>query len=141
MSTKQANGFTPTAADQALTRNPYLPVNLEERAKEKAFYREQQRINRPRLLDCLDPTVAKRYEDAKPMFSWKVECGIFRKATPKTHAHVEQVQQIVVAQNENDAWSSFCDIQGEWPSRRDSNPTITRLKKHTLRDNAEGTED
>jgi hypothetical protein len=120
-------------ADQALTRNPYLPVSLEERAKEKKRIKEEQNKNRPRLLDCLDPTVAKRYEDAKPLYEWRVECGIFRKATPKNHAHVEQVSKQVVAQDEDDAWAFFCDAQGEWPSRRDTNPTITRLKKRTLR--------
>jgi hypothetical protein len=121
------------AADQALTRNPYLPVSLEERAKEKARYREMQAANRPRLLDCLDPTVAKRYEDAKPLYEWKVECRLFRKATGKSHAHVEEVSRQVVAQDEDDAWAFFCDAQGEWPSRRDCDPKITRLKKRTLR--------
>jgi hypothetical protein len=121
------------AADAALTRNPYLPVSLEERAKEKARIRAEQAKNRPRLLDCLDPTVAKRYEDAKPLYEWIVECKLFRPATAKTHAHMENVSKQVVAQNEADAWAYFCDLTGEWPSRRDTDPKITRLKRRTLR--------
>jgi hypothetical protein len=120
-------------AEQPLKRNPYLPVSLEERAKEKTLYRDQQFKDQPRLLDCLDPTVAKRYEDAKPLYEWKVECRLFRMATSKNHAHMEEVSKQVVAQTEADAWAHFCDLMGEWPSRRATRPTITRLKKRTLR--------
>lgn len=131
MSKNVTNNLPPVI--EPFGRNPYLPVNLETRAKEKEFIRKKQEADRPRLLDCLDPTIAKRYEDAKPLYEWEVTCKMFRAATPKTHAHMETKTQQVVAQNENDAWAMFCDLMGEWPSRRDSRPTITRLKKRTLR--------
>lgn len=133
MSAKSAEPLT----DEKMFRNPYLPVSLEERAKEKARIRAEQDKARPRCMDCLDPTVAKRHEDAKPLYEWRVACRIFRPATSKTHARMEEVSREVVAQTEGDAWAMFCDAIGEWPSRRDARPAITRLKKRTLRGDEE----
>lgn len=116
--------------------NPYAPVNLADRAAEKARIREEQNANRARLLDCLDPTVAKSYEEKKTLYEWRVQCQVFRPARGRQHAHMEKFDQQVVAQNERDAWSMFCDRLGEWPSRRDSSVKITRLQKRTLRDQA-----
>lgn len=134
MATKEATQTeTPSTESEQLLRNPYLPVNLKERAKERQRIRDEQLKSRPRTLDCLDPTVAKRYEDAKPLYEWRVVCKLFRPAVGKQHAHMETMDRQVVAQNENDAWAMFCDAIGEWPSRRDARPEISRLRKRTLR--------
>lgn len=128
---------TKSEVAEPIGRNPFLPVSLEERAKEKARIREEQLARLPRMLDCLDPTVAKTYEDRKPLWEWKVECRMFRAAVGKTPARMETIEKNVVAQNERDAWAMFCDSIGEWPSIRGARPAITRLKKRTLRDAAE----
>src|SRR5688572_3100945 len=128
MATKEATP-QPEPEPDPLTRNPFLPVDLSERAKEKQFYKELRDKNRNRLMDCLDPTVAKRYEESKTIYEWNVKAQIFRPATKKQHARMEKFERIVAAQNERDAWSAFCDDIIERPSRRDSNVTITKLQK------------
>lgn len=109
------------------------PANLEEHEADLERRQQERNAKRPRLLDCLDPTVAKAYEERKEIWEWRVEVKLFRPAQGKAHAHMEEFSKQVVAQNENDAWAFFCDTVGEWPSRRDSQPKITRLKKRTLR--------
>jgi len=94
----------------------------------------ERQSKRRRLLDCLDPSVAKTYEDKKTLYEWKVEAEIFRPAKGSEPARMEKIEKQVVAQNDGDAWSMFCDVIKEWPSRRDTNPTITKLRKRTLRD-------
>ena len=121
-------------------RSPYAPVNLAERAAEKARILAEQAANRNRLLDCLDPTVAKSYEEKKVLYEWNVQCQVFQPARGREHAHMERFEHQVVAQNERDAWSVFCDKIGEWPSRRDSAVKITKLHKRTLRDSTEPAE-
>jgi hypothetical protein len=123
-------------AAENLGRNPYLPVSLEERAKEKARIREQQEKDNDRLLDCLDPAEAKRYEDRKPLYEWKVSVRLFRPAEGRKPAHMETIEKQVVAQNDKDAWAMFCDAIGEWPSRRRAKPNIERMKRRTLRDSS-----
>jgi hypothetical protein len=122
-----------TQADP-LTRNPFAPVDLSERAKEKQFYKEHLEKNRNRLMDCLDPTVAKRYEEAKTVYEWCVKAQIFRAATKKRPASMERFEKIVPAQTERDAWAGFCDELGEWPAYRNSRVEISRLQKRKLHD-------
>lgn len=133
MATKEATPQLDTQAEP-LTRNPFAPVDLTERAKEKQFYKELREKNRGRLMDCLDPTVAKRYEESKTVYEWNVKAQIFRAATKKQHARMEKFELTVAAQNERDAWAAFCDDLNEWPSRRDSNAVITQLQKRKLRE-------
>jgi hypothetical protein len=124
----------PKDTSDPLDRNPYLPVNLQDREREKKRIREEQLKNLPRLLDCLDPAVAKHYEDRKPLYEWKVSCRMFRPAVGSHPSRMEELTRNVVAQSENDAWAMFCDAVGEWPSRRGCNPKIEMLKRRTLRD-------
>ena len=125
---KQTDTKSPLA-DEALTRNPYLPVNLQDREKEKRRIREQQIKDLPRLLDCLDPTVAKHYEDRKPLYEWRVECRMFRPAVGSQPSRMEKIERNVVAQTENDAWAMFCDAIGVSPQR----PCIERGRGGTRR--------
>jgi hypothetical protein len=109
------------------------PTNLDDHNKDMETREGTRRKKRPLLLDCLDPTVAKFHEDRKEIWEWRVHVKLFRPAKGKQQARMEPFDTQVVAQNEQDAWALFCDTIEEWPSRRDSNPTITRLKKRTLR--------
>lgn len=122
------------AAKKTLPSLGAAPVDLEKHNADMDRREAEHKAKRKRLLDCLDPTVAKRYEDRKTIWEWRVETRLFRPAKGKVQAHMENFDRTVVAQNENDAWAIFCDTIGEWPSRRDSSPTITRLQKRTLRD-------
>lgn len=109
------------------------PANLDKHNADMAKRAKDQDGKRPLLLDCLDPTVAKFHEDRKVVWEWRVQVKIFRPAKGRVQAHRENVDKEVVAHNEADAWAIFCDSIGEWPSRRDSKPTITKLRKRTLR--------
>lgn len=110
------------------------PTNLDEHNADMARRASEHEAKRRRLLDCLDPTVAKYHEDRKELWEWLVEVKLFRPAVGKAHAHMQDFSEKVVAQHEADAWSMFCDKVGEWPSRRDSEPKISKLKKRSLRD-------
>ena len=116
---------------------PFAPVNLDAHEQERQAIRRQQVENLPRLLDCLDPTVAKSYEDRKPLYEWNVKCRLFRAAYGRQPAHMEELEKNVVAQNESDAWAMFCDAVGEWPSRRGCRPEIKQLRRRTLRDSSD----
>lgn len=107
--------------------------DIDDHQKELNRRAEERLKKRPVLLDCLDPTVAKFHEDRKELYEWRVEVKIFRPAVGKVAAHLEAFDEQVVALNSQDAWAFFCDKIGEWPSPRDSNPVITKLKKRTLR--------
>lgn len=115
---------------------PPVPT-LEDHNNERARRQKERDAKRPKLLDCLDPTVAKRYEDAKELFEFRVQVKLFRPAVGKSHAHMKEFDEQVVAQNEQDAWAMFCDKIGEWPSPRDSKPKFTKLKRRTLRGDSE----
>lgn len=122
------------AAKKSLPSLGAAPVDLEKHNADMEKREAAQNAKRKRLLDCLDPTEAKRYEDRKTTWEWRVEARLFRPAKGKVQAHMENFDKTVVAQNEQDAWAYFCDTIGEWPSRRDSSPKITRMQKRTLRD-------
>jgi hypothetical protein len=129
-----AKDSAPSIVSPALVASP---ANIDAHQADMQRRQAERDAKRPTLLDCLDPTEAKRAEDRKPLYEWKVEAKLFRPATPKQQAHLETFDKNVVAQNENDAWAVFCDSISEWPSRKDCKPKFTRLKKRTLR----GTED
>lgn len=108
------------------------PVNIAEHQDSLEARQQARNKKRAKLLSCLDPIVARDYEHRKPLYEFKIECKIFRAAGSKGRARNEKFDEQVVAQNEDDAWSMFCDKIGEWPSRRDTMPKITRLQKRTL---------
>lgn len=110
--------------------------DIDKHEADLARRAELRQKKRPLLLDCLDPTVAKYHEDRKELYEFRVEVKIFRPAVGKAAAHLEAFDEQVVALNEQDAWAFFCDKIGEWPSPRDSHPVITKLKKRTLRGDA-----
>ena len=98
---------------------------------------EQQKLldkKKATLLRCLDPIVAAEYEHRKPLYEWRVECSIFRPAAGKQRATAEKFSELIVAKTEADAWATFCDKIGEYPSRRGMNPIITRLQKRSAND-------
>lgn len=121
------------AKEPARTVVAVKPADLDEHNKDMARRQAEATAARPKHMECLDPTVAKFHEDRKPLYEWKVECGIFRRAVGTKPAFIEKLTEQVVAQNEQDAWAMFCDKIGEWPSRRDAQPAITKLGKRTLR--------
>ena len=109
------------------------PTDLDEHNADMRRREEESLNKRPLTLDCLDPTVAKLHEDRKDIYEWQVEVKLFRPSLGKVQAHMDKFDENVVAQNEGDAWAFFCDKIGEYPSRRDSKPIFTRLKKRSLR--------
>ena len=110
-----------------------IPPDLDDHTSDMTRREEAYQKQRPLLLDCLDPTVAKLHEDRKDIYEWQVEVKLFRPSLGKVQAHMDKFDENVVAQNEGDAWAFFCDKIGEYPSRRDSKPIFTRLKKRSLR--------
>lgn len=117
-------------------RAKFSPARQEDVDKERARIRAEQDERLPRMLDCLDPAVAKKYEDAKNVWEWRVTCRMFRPAVGRSPARMEEITKEVVAQNQRDAWAMFCDLVGEYPSIRGARPKIERLRKRTLRDPA-----
>lgn len=109
-----------------------LPANIDQHNEDLAKRAAARLKQRPKLLRCLDPLTAAEYERAKPLYEWKIECSLFRPATTKKRAGTEKYSEQVVAQTEGDAWALFCDKIGEWPSRRDVNPSIVRQNKRSL---------
>jgi hypothetical protein len=108
------------------------PADIDAHEADMARRRAEREAKRGVHLDCLDPGIAKEHEDRKPLYEWRVECSIFRKAVGSAPAHLQGYNKNVVAQNEGDAWAMFCDSIQEWPSFRDSKPKITKLKKRSL---------
>jgi hypothetical protein len=109
------------------------PPNIDEHTADMARRYKEDEAARGRLLDCLDPSIAKQYEDRKPIYEWRVKAEIFRKSQGNKQAYMEKFDKQVVAQSEQDAWAIFCDSVGEWPSPRDAKREITKLGKRTLR--------
>ena len=103
------------------------PVNIDEHNKDLAKRQAVRDKNRAKHLRCLDPITASQYENRKPVFEWKIECELFRRATKSKRAGTEKFCEQVIAQNADDAWAMFCDKIGEWPSRRDVQPKITKV--------------
>lgn len=110
------------------------PASLDDHNADMERREAVRRSKRARLLDCLDPTVAKRHEDAKELYEWKVDVKLFRAAKGRVAAHMQDFSEKVVAQTQQDAWAMFCDKIGEWPSYRDCAPKFTQLKRRTLRE-------
>ena len=108
-------------------------IDIEAHEKDKKRRAAEHDAKRNVLLDCLDPTVAAEYEKRKTLWEWHVAARLFRPTKGRVVAHMENIDRTVVAQSEQDAWAMFCDLIGEWPSRRDSKVEITRGKKRTLR--------
>ncbi len=108
-----------------------VPVDVDKHQANLEKRREAQQKKRPKLLKCLDPLTAAAYEAKKPTFEWEIKVDLFRPASAKERAKTHKFCEQVVAQNADDAWAMFCDKIGEWPSRRDSNPSITKLKQRT----------
>ena len=119
------------------------PPKLEDFAAERERRQKERDAKRPKLMDCLDPTVAKYWEDRKDLYEWEVEMQAFRRAVGKQAAHLKTIKEQVVAHNEDDAWAMFCDkvfSTGNSPSRRDSKAKFKRLRRRTLRHNEDGDE-
>lgn len=109
------------------------PPNIDEHNADMARRAAELAKARPLMLDCLDPTQAKYYEDRKPLYEWRIEVPIFRRAVGAAPAYMQKFDETVVAQSDGDAWAMFCDKIREWPGRRDAGPKITRMKRRTLR--------
>lgn len=110
----------------------YAPPSVDAHQADMKRRDEERQAKRPKLLRCLDPEVAAEYEKNKPLYEWRIECSIFRPARGKDRAKTEKMDEQVVAQTEADAWAIFCDKIGEYPSRRDCRPTITKLQKRSF---------
>jgi hypothetical protein len=109
------------------------PANIGEWQADRDRRAAERKAKRPQLLECLDPSVAKYWEDRKDVWEWQFTIEMWRPATGKQRAHRETINRNVVAQNQQEAWAVFCDLIGEWPSFRDSQVQIKRLRKRTLR--------
>lgn len=87
---------------------------------------------RDEMLKCLRPKYARAKELAKPVYMWTVSVKWYTSVDDENGKHrnvFREEQETVAAQNESDAWARFCDKIGEWPSRRDWKPTITKGKR------------
>jgi hypothetical protein len=115
------------------------PANIEEWQADRERRKRERDAKRPRLMECLDPEVAKYWEDRKDVWEWQLQIEMFRPATGKQRAHRETITRKVVAQTQQEAWAVFCDSIGEWPSFRDSQVTIKKLRKRTLSQETEET--
>jgi hypothetical protein len=123
------------AAKENATISPAVgnrPASIDDHQADKALRYEEQQRQRSKVLRCLDPLTAAEYEKNKPLYEWRIQCGIFRPARGRQRAGEEKFDDQVVAQTEADAWAMFCDKIGEYPSRRDCRPTITQLQKRSF---------
>ncbi len=73
---------------------------MSEYQKEAAERRARRELNFPAQVACLDPTVAARVASQRPLFNFEVSY-----THPKNGKFVSEV----VAENEADAWATFCD--------------------------------
>lgn len=118
-----------------------MPPTLEEFNAERVRRAAERAKKEDVLLECIDPTVARQYEDRKATYEWQVEVRLPRPAIGNQKFYRQKFSETVVAQNDADAWAYFCDRIGEWPNRRNAKPLITRLGRVSNRPAPEMTED
>jgi hypothetical protein len=103
-------------------------IDIDAHEAELTRLRAEQEEKAPVLEACLDPAVAKWYEDQKEVFVWRVE-AVWRETDSTGSRKPFIVDEKVVAQNAADAWAMVCDSIEQWPSRRSVKPKITQVKK------------
>lgn len=124
-----ANVRTTTSLPPVLATQP-----ADADAHRKRMQQRQAEIDKKRtkMLRCLDPLYAAELERRKPVYEWRVQCKIFRSARGTQRAGSQDYDEQVVAKTEDGAWALFCDKIGEYPSRRNTQPIITRLQKRSV---------
>jgi hypothetical protein len=110
----------------------YQPANWDQHQQDLAERQAKRDKNRARLRACLDPDTAKRYEDRKPVYEWRVECTWHQPNREGGGLEVKSATHQIVAQDEKIAFAMFCDKVQAWPGRKNCEVTITRLEKRTL---------
>jgi hypothetical protein len=82
------------------------------------------------MIKCCNPNYARQKELEKPQYVFTIECewyaGHAKRGIVQYHRRAS-----VVAQDEADAWSMFCDKIQCWPSRRDVKLKIKKGKQMT----------
>ena len=99
---------------------PVSVIDIDDHKRELASIRAEQKARRPELLKCCNPDYARQRELEKPNFVWTIEAKWYQnRGRGVKHYHKKAS---VIAKNETDAWSAFCDKffdGGTSPDRRD----------------------
>ncbi len=122
----------PKAVPSSVPGEPAIPViDIDEHQADLARLRVEQEANREEMIKCLNPVYASAREMEKPYFRFTVSAKWLGRDEQGRLASL-QSEQVVVAQNEADAWAMFCDEIEVYPSRRDAKPTINRGRQVSL---------
>lgn len=123
--------MTTKFAPSKMPGEPAIPiVNIDEHQKDMARRRAEHLAKKPFLLRCIDPQFARQQELKKPMYQYTVTAEWFGNGESGAGFH-GPFKREVAAQNENDAWSRFCDSIEKFPNRSEATVEFTRGKKLT----------
>ncbi len=107
-------------------------VNIEGHEEDKRRRLKAREGKSAVLDDCTDPTKAAEYEARKPHYYYSVTATWKRPSfDPKTgnsgglKPKTETVENII-AQNDAEAWSLFCDAVGDNPNPNQTKREVTR---------------
>jgi hypothetical protein len=120
----------PVTLDQLHQPKP-AAVDLDTHLADMRRRQAEIDAKREEMIKCTNPAYARQKELEKPQFVWTIECEWYAHAGGKKGIVQFHRKASVVAQNENDAWSAFCDKIQCWPSRRDVKLKIRKGKQMT----------
>jgi hypothetical protein len=122
-------------------------IDLDAHKQVLRRMREEQDANFEERLRLCDPDYAKKLEDLKPIYRWKVEFRIIERrkpeASPKKDRYaddedlpdddsglkIREITKHIAAKDQAEAWALICDKMQEWPSPKVAKPQFTRGKK------------
>ena len=79
----------------------------------------------PELRKCLNPEYAATAEARKGVSEYRVSCVI--NVMEPNNQHATGKEEVVSAQNEDEAWAKFCDRIKTWPSPKWCERKIEKL--------------
>lgn len=109
-------------------------VNEDAHNEDKALRAKAREAKQSVLDECLDPVKAAEHDVRKPRYYYTVSAtwsvpNIDKRTGAQVGVKQKTEARKVVAQDENEAWATFCDATSDWPSRRTAKPKIERGDK------------
>ena len=102
----------------AAIADPNLPpatISLQRHEEDKRQRAARRRANLRDQVKCLEPSYAAQVVNSRPKREYKVSCVISARTEGGGRTQKE-LEGVVIAENEKDAWASFCDRNRVWPS-------------------------
>jgi hypothetical protein len=106
---------TQPLSQPTLPQDQFRPVDWEAHQRDKERRRKEREAKAPLLRRCLDPEYAAQQETLKPKWEWEVSVK-YMIPDAKGRLVTKSDTQRIVAQNEADAWATWCDRVQHWPS-------------------------